>query len=326
MNKTILVTGGAGFIGSHTCKLLKQNGYNPVAYDNLVYGHEESVKWGPLIIGDLFDRNKLLQVFKKYEPAAVIHFAAYAYVGESMVDPGKYYDNNVAGTVSLLETMREVNCKTIVFSSTCAAYGIPDSLPITEASTVSPINPYGRSKLMIEQMLADYEKAYGIKYVALRYFNAAGADLDGEIGEDHTPETHIIPLTIFAAQGKREALEIFGTDYPTEDGTAIRDYIHVSDLADAHIKSIEYLKAEQHSEIINLGTGKGNSVKELINTVSKVIGLEVPAIYKGRRPGDPPILVASADLAAEKLHWRPRIDILETIINSAWQWHKKLNN
>ena len=238
----ILVTGGAGYIGSHTCKTLKKYGYIPVSYDNLIYGHEDAVKWGPFERGDIADRKQLAETFQRYAPAAVVHFAAFAYVGESINDPGKYYVNNVAGTISLLETMRQFGCNYIIFSSTCATYGEPETLPITESTCQNPINPYGRSKLMIEQILKDYDSAYGTKHVALRYFNAAGADPDGEIGEDHTPETHLIPLVIDAALGRRKNVEIFGTDYDTPDGTAIRDYIHVTDLAMPTLKHSKYCK------------------------------------------------------------------------------------
>ncbi|MBM9512998.1 UDP-glucose 4-epimerase GalE [Desulfogranum marinum] len=323
MNNSILVTGGAGYIGSHTCKVLKGNGYLPVTYDNLVYGHKEAVKWGPFEEGDILDSDRLREVFEQYKPSAVIHFAAFGYVGESVVDPGKYYTNNVAGTVNLLELMRSVGCEKIVFSSTCATFGIPDALPLTEASPQRPINPYGWSKLMIEQILADYDTAYGLKHVALRYFNAAGADLDGETGENHTPETHLIPLVLEAALGKREKIVVYGNDYQTSDGTAIRDYVHVMDLADAHVKSLELLAATGTSDQFNLGSETGTSVKEIIDITASVSDTRVPFEYGPRRDGDPPLLVANAEKAKRILLWKPRFSETSTIIQSAYDWHKR---
>ena len=319
--KKILVTGGAGYIGSHTCKILAQRGYLPITYDNLVYGHTQAVQWGPFIEGDIRDKEALAKVFAEYQPKAVIHFAAFAYVGESVEQPEKYYQNNVAGTLALLEVMRRFGCDQFIFSSTCATYGNPQALPLTEEHPQQPINPYGRSKLMIEQILADYSAAYGLSSIALRYFNAAGADLDGDIGEDHEPETHLIPLTILAALGKRSAIEVYGTDYDTPDGTAIRDYIHVADLADAHLRALELLQKEKKSRAFNLGTGIGTSVQSIIRTVEELSGRKVPVTYGLRRPGDPPTLIASADKAAEFLGWQPRHSDIETIIRSALAWH-----
>ncbi len=319
----ILVTGGAGYIGSHTCKALAADGYTPVSYDSLVYGHEAAVKWGPFERGDLADRKRLSETFHRYEPAAVIHFAAFAYVGESIDNPGKYYVNNVSGTLNLLETMREFDCHKIIFSSTCATFGEPEKLPITESTCQNPINPYGRSKLMIEQILKDYDTAYGIKHVALRYFNAAGADPDGESGEDHTPETHLVPLVIDVALGRRKNIEIFGTDYNTPDGTAIRDYIHVTDLADAHVKSLKIIDKQDHSDQFNLGTGVGTSVQEIVDMVARVSRRKIPVKYGQRRPGDPPALIADAARALKKLHWAPGYSDLETIVRTAWNWHAR---
>lgn len=319
--KKILVTGGAGYIGSQTCKLLHQSGYLPITYDNLVYGHEELVQWGPLVVGDIADHEILTKTFKEYRPDAVIHFAAFAYVGESVQDPGKYYQNNVAGTINLLEVMRNCGCSNIIFSSTCATYGVPDCLPLNENSRQMPINPYGKGKLMIEQILDDYDSAYGIRHVALRYFNAAGADPDGIIGEYHDPETHLIPLTIEAVLGKRAAIEVYGTDYDTDDGTAVRDYIHVVDLSMAHLLSIEYLQKNNSSKVFNLGTGTGTSVQEIINTVEKKSGHHVPVVYGKRRAGDPPVLIASAEKAKKILGWQPTCSDIDSIIKDAWNWH-----
>ncbi len=321
MEKTILVTGGAGYIGSHTCKLLRQEGYTPITYDNLVYGHPEAVQWGSLVEGDIRDKKLLREVFATYQPAAVIHFAAFAYVGESVQKPEKYYNNNLVGTLALLEVMREYGCKQFIFSSTCATYGNPVSLPIDENHPQQPINPYGHSKLMIEQILADYSAAYGSRYIALRYFNAAGADIDGDIGEDHTPETHLIPLTIFAALGKKETIEVFGTDYDTDDGTAVRDYIHVTDLADAHVRALRFLETSQENQVFNLGTGSGTSVQGIINVVQELSGRQVPVKYGARRPGDPPVLIASADKAQSLLGWQPGYSDITTVIQSALDWH-----
>lgn len=320
---SVLVTGGAGYIGSHTCKMLALHGYTPISYDNLIYGHEAAVKWGPFERGDILDSSRLSEVFKKYKPEAVIHFAAFAYVGESVEKPGKYYVNNVSGTINLLEAMRRHDCNKIIFSSTCATFGVPELLPIMERAVQCPINPYGRSKLMIEQILEDYDQAYDIKHVALRYFNAAGADLEGEIGEDHTPETHLIPLVIDTALGKREKIEVYGTDYATSDGTAVRDYIHVTDLADAHVKALELLERKNESDQFNLGTGAGTSVQEVIDMVNKVSEMKIPVVYGPRRAGDPPALVAGASKAKEVLAWIPQYSDLKTIISTAFKWHSR---
>lgn len=324
MEKKILVTGGAGYIGSHTCKMLKQAGFVPVTYDNLVYGHRDAVLWGPFIKGDLFDTRLLQETFSIHQPIAVIHFAAYAYVGESVIDPGKYYRNNVSGTINLLETMRRNDCSNIIFSSTCATFGIPDTLPIRENSPQLPVNPYGRSKLMIEQILADYDQAYGLKHIVLRYFNAAGADPSAEIGEQHEPETHLIPLVILAALGKIKSIEVYGTDYQTPDGTAIRDYIHVTDLADAHVKALQLLNTADHSESFNLGTGRGTSVREIIDSVERISGKKVPVSFGPRRPGDPPALVSGSQKATEKLKWKPAFSDIDSIIETAWNFHAKI--
>jgi UDP-glucose-4-epimerase GalE len=321
MSTNILVTGGAGYIGSHTCKQLKAAGYTPVTFDNMVYGHEWAVKWGPLVKGDIQDRAALDAAFAKYAPAAVIHFAAYTYVGESVEDPGKYYRNNVYGTVNMLEAMRDHNCGNIIFSSTCATYGVPETMPMTEQLPQRPINPYGWTKLMIEQVLRDFEHAHGIKHMALRYFNAAGADPDGEIGEDHDPETHLIPLTVLAGLGRRGPIKIFGQDYPTPDGTAIRDYIHVTDLADAHVLGLGVLLDGGESRMINLGTGHGASVREVVDAVGRSLGTPVPAENAPRRAGDPPMLVADATRAKTELSWTPRYTNLDDIVGTACRWH-----
>ena len=322
----ILVTGGAGYIGSHACKALAQAGYTPIAYDNLVYGHRQAVRWGPLEVGDIADRARLDAVITQYRPEAVMHFAAYAYVGESVLDPAKYYRNNVAGTLNLLEALLHHGINRIVFSSTCATYGIPQQTPIDEDHPQQPINPYGASKLMIERMLQDFDTAYGLRSVSLRYFNAAGADPDGEIGEDHDPETHLIPLALQAALGQREALQVFGTDYPTPDGSCIRDYIHVTDLAQAHVQAMDYLAKGGATTALNLGTGHGYSVVEVIEAARKVSGREIPVILTERRPGDPHVLTAAADKARNLLCWQPRYTDLKETLRHAWNWHSLHRN
>lgn len=321
----ILVVGGAGYIGSHVNKQLSKKNFKTIVFDNLVYGHKESVKWGEFVLGDLNDIEQIRLVFKKYTISAVMHFAAFAYVGESVSDPKKYYENNVTNTLKLLSVMLEFNVKKIIFSSTCATYGVPIELPISENHLQNPINPYGESKLMVEKILHDYSKAYDLKYVILRYFNAAGADLDCEIGENHTPETHLIPLVLDAALGKRADIKIFGTDYDTEDGTAIRDYIHVTDLADAHILALESLQNGAESNIFNLGNGFGFSVKEVIEMTKKVTQKDFAVTFESRREGDPAILIGSSDKVQELLGWKPKYNELEVIIESAWKWHLKMN-
>lgn len=321
MSKAILVTGGAGYIGSHACKALARAGYTPVAFDNLVYGHREAVRWGPLVEGDLADRALVAQTLDRFDIAAVMHFAAYAYVGESMTKPELYFGNNVVNSVNLLEAMRETGVRQIVFSSTCATYGIPQSVPIREEMPQRPINPYGESKLMVERMLHWYGVAHGFAHMALRYFNAAGADPDGEIGEHHDPETHLIPLVLDAALGRRPRVEIYGTDYPTPDGTAVRDYIHVSDLAEAHVLALKHLQEGGASGALNLATGQGHSVRDVIAAAERVTRRTVPRHEIERRAGDPPALVADAGRARQILGWNPRLSDLETIVATAWRWH-----
>lgn len=320
--KPILVTGGAGYIGSHVCKALARQGYQPIAVDNLVYGHQWAVKWGPLEEGNIADTNFLVPVFEKYKPIAVMHFAAFAYVGESVVEPAKYYLNNVSGTLALLEACRSFGIEKFVFSSTCATYGVPKVIPINEEQAQLPVNPYGSSKLMIERILRDYDQAYGLRSVSLRYFNAAGADPDGDIGEQHDPETHLIPLVLDAAAGIRPHITVFGDNYPTSDGTCIRDYIHVTDLADAHIKALGYLVADGQTAALNLGTGSGHSVRQVIDTTERITGRKVPILIGERRQGDPPALVADASLASVVLGWKPTHSVLDEIVETAWAWHQ----
>ncbi|MBD2365043.1 UDP-glucose 4-epimerase GalE [Anabaena minutissima FACHB-250] len=323
---SILVTGGAGYIGSHTVLALKQAGYDVVILDNLVYGHRdlvEKVLQVKLIVGDTSDRALLDDLFKTHNFAAVMHFSAYAYVGESVTDPAKYYRNNVLGTLVLLEAMLAASIKNFVFSSTCATYGVPDVVPIPENHPQNPINPYGATKLMVERILSDFDGAYGLKSVRFRYFNAAGAHPDGLLGEDHNPETHLIPLVLLTALGKRESISIFGTDYPTPDGTCIRDYIHVSDLADAHILGLEYLLEGGDSEFFNLGNGQGFSVREVIAAAAQVTGLNIPVAECDRRPGDPPSLIGSGEKARKILGWQPQYPDIQDIVTHAWQWHLK---
>jgi len=321
----ILIVGGAGYIGSHVNKLLNKKGYETVVFDNLIYGHRDFVKWGEFVLGDLNNIKQIRLVFKKYKIEAVMHFAAFAYVGESVIEPQKYYINNVANTLNLLQVMKEFNCKYFIFSSTCATYGEPQYIPIDEKHPQNPINPYGQSKLMVEKILQDYSNAYGLKYVSLRYFNAAGADIDAEIGENHDPETHLIPLILDAAIGKREDIKVFGTDYDTPDGSAIRDYIHVMDLADAHILALEYLQNGEKSNVFNLGNGEGYSVLEVIDMVKKITKQNFKVTIADRRPGDPAKLIGDATKAKKILGWKPKYFELETIIESAWRWHKKMN-
>ncbi len=318
----ILVCGGAGYIGSHINKELSRRGYETVIFDNLVYGHREAVKWGSFILGDLKNPNEINGVFEKYPIEAVMHFAAYAYVGESVLDPEKYYFNNVANTLNLLRAMRTHGCDKIIFSSTCATYGEPERVPITEDMPQRPINPYGASKLMIERILKDYGAAYGLKYAVLRYFNAAGADPEGEIGEDHDPETHLIPLVLDAASGKRPDIKVFGTDYPTRDGSCVRDYIHVTDLADAHIRALKYLQNGGESDCFNLGNEKGTSVLEVIDAVRRVTGKDFKVTLTDRRPGDPAALVGSSEKAKRVLGWEPKYADVETIVRHAAKWRK----
>jgi UDP-arabinose 4-epimerase len=321
MSKAILVTGGAGYIGSHACKALARAGYTPIAFDNLVYGHREAVRWGPLVEGDLADQALVAQTLRRFDIAAVMHFAAYAYVGESMAKPELYFRNNVVNSLGLLECMNEAGIRRIVFSSTCATYGIPETVPIREILPQRPVNPYGESKLMIERALHWHGIAHGLRHVALRYFNAAGADPDGEIGEHHDPETHLIPLVLDAASGRRAQIDIYGKDYATPDGTAIRDYIHVTDLAAAHVQALDYLEGGGASIALNLATGQGHSVREVIAAAERITGRRIPQREVERRPGDPPCLVADATLANRTLGWTPRVSDLDTIIATAWAWH-----
>ncbi|MDE2229736.1 MAG: UDP-glucose 4-epimerase GalE [Alphaproteobacteria bacterium] len=321
MNKTILVTGGAGYIGSHACKALAKAGYEPVAYDSLVRGHRDAVRWGPLVEGDLADRALLAATLKRYRIAAVMHFAAFAYVEESVRDPVLYFRNNVVNSLGLFEAMREANATQIVFSSTCATYGVPERVPISEDAPQRPVNPYGEGKLMVERALHWLDAAYGLKHVALRYFNAAGADPDGEIGEDHDPETHLIPLILQTALQQRAQISIYGTDYPTPDGSAVRDYIHVQDLAEAHVRALQYLAEGGASVALNLGTGTGHSVREAIACAERVTGLSIPQREAPRRAGDPPILVADARRAHAVLGWQAHLSDLDTIVATAWAWH-----
>jgi UDP-arabinose 4-epimerase len=316
----ILVTGGAGYIGSHTCKALAAAGLMPITYDNMVSGHEWAVKWGPLIRGDILDRPRLEEAFRKYSPTAVMHFAAYADVGESVGQPLKYYRNNVAGTLILLEVMREYGVNRMVFSSTCATYGLPQAMPISELHPQSPINPYGASKLMGEQILADIGVAHDIRSISLRYFNAAGADPDGEIGEERHFEGHLIPLVLQAAAGQRPHITIFGTNYDTPDGTCVRDYVHVTDLAEAHLLALKALREECNSGSYNLGIGNGFSVREVIRTAMAVTGRIITTKEGTRRAGDPPRLVADASRAKNELGWKPRYGDLDQIIATAWNW------
>jgi len=322
----VLVTGGAGYIGSHAVLALRRAGYEVVILDNLVYGHRdlaEEVLNVPLVEGDIADRPLVERVLRQHGVDAVMHFAAYAYVGESATDPGKYYANNVAGTIDLLEAMRAAGVARFVFSSTCAVYGVARDLPITENHPQEPINPYGAGKLMVERILQDYDAAYGLRSVRLRYFNAAGADPDGLLGEDHTPETHLIPLVLMTALGRQQSVSIFGYDHPTPDGTCIRDYIHVSDLADAHVLGLRYLEEGGATAAFNLGNGNGFSVNEVIEAARRVTGCEIPADVAPARPGDPPALVGSADHARRALGWQPRYPDIEDIIAHAWAWHRK---
>ncbi len=323
---TILVTGGAGYIGSHAVLALKQSGYDVIVFDNLSYGHPELVKdvlKVELIVGDTSDLPLLDQLFASRKIAAVMHFAAYIAVGESVAKPSIYYRNNLVGTLTLLEAMLAANINKFVFSSTCAIYGMPQEIPMTENHPQNPLSPYAASKFMVEQILRDFDQAYGLKSVAFRYFNASGADPKGNLGEDHNPETHLIPLALLTAFKKRESLSIFGTDYDTPDGTAVRDYIHVNDLASAHILGLEYLLKGGESDVFNLGNGNGFSVREVIETAKKVTGINFTVKESDRRPGDAPILVGSSQKAQDTLGWQPKYPDLETIVRHAWSWHQK---
>jgi UDP-glucose 4-epimerase len=316
----ILVAGGAGYIGAHTCLNLFSKGFAPIVYDNLSNGHAEFAQWGPLEVGDIRDRKRLDEVLRKYKPQAIIHFAAAIEVGESVRDPSGFYDNNVAGTISLLRAAQAAGIDKIVFSSTCATYGIPLSIPMNETHVQNPINPYGRSKLIVEQILKDLDQYQALRSCILRYFNAAGADPEGRIGEWHSPETHVIPIAIEAALGRRAHFQVLGTDYDTRDGSCVRDFVHVLDLADAHTRAIEHLLNNGTSQALNLGTGHGTTVKELLETVRRVVGESFEVKYGPRREGDSPALVADNTLARRMIGWSPRHD-LRSIIETAYDWH-----
>ncbi len=317
----ILVVGGAGYIGSHMCKYLYGKGLKPVVLDNLTLGHKEAVKWGPLYVGELDNQSLLCEIFDRHEIQAVMHFAAFCYVGESVIEPLKYYQNNVAATLGLLTSLLDHGINKIIFSSSCATYGEPERIPISEGQAQQPINPYGRTKLMMENILDDLDSANGLRSVCLRYFNAAGADPDGELGEDHDPETHLIPLVLYAALGRLKELTVFGNDYPTGDGTCIRDYIHVTDLAQAHYLALLHLLDGGRSEKYNLGNKNGYSILDVIKTASQISGKDIAYTFAGRRVGDPAVLVGSADKAIRELNWKPEFNTLENILQTAWDWH-----
>ena len=319
---SILVCGGAGYIGSHINKQLNKEGYETIVFDNLIYGHREAVKWGTFVKGDLANVDEIRDVFEKNTIDAVFHFAAYAYVGESVTEPEKYYYNNVVNTLNLLKVMKEYGCNKIIFSSTCATYGEPERVPITEDMPQNPINPYGMTKLTVERIFRDYQKAYGLQFAVLRYFNAAGADPDHEIGESHNPETHIIPLVLDAASGKRPDIKVFGTDYPTPDGSCIRDYIHVTDLADAHVRALHYLEEGGIGDFFNLGNSIGTSVLEVVDSVKRVTGKDFTVTLVDRRPGDPAKLVGSSEKARRVLGWEPKFADIDIIVKHAWDWHE----
>ncbi|HCF37698.1 MAG TPA: UDP-glucose 4-epimerase GalE [Thermosipho africanus] len=320
---TVLVAGGAGYIGSHVCKMLRERGYDVVVIDNLSHGYKSFTRYGEFVLGDISDENLLDLVFKTYKIDAVMHFCAYIEVGESVVAPYKYYQNNVSNTLTLLNSMLKHDVKYFIFSSTAAVYGMPQRIPIKEDDPKMPINPYGKSKYMVEQILDDFDRAYGLKSIRFRYFNAAGADESLEIGEAHEPETHLIPLILDAALSVRDSIKIFGTDYETKDGTCIRDFVHVNDLADAHIKGLEYLISEKKTDYFNLGSGSGFSVREVIEKVKEVTNVDFKVEEVDRRPGDPAYLIADNTKARKILGWEPKYD-LEKIIQTAWNWHKVL--
>jgi UDP-glucose 4-epimerase len=322
--QTVLVSGGAGYVGSHTCLRLAEAGFQPVVFDNLSNGHRDFVQWGPLEEGDIGDAERLDAVFAKHKPAAVLHFAALIEVGESTRHPGRFYENNVAGALSLIEAARRAGVNAFVFSSTCATYGDPQFTPMDETHPQAPLNPYGHSKLMVEQILRDLDRYNGFRSIALRYFNAAGADPEGRIGERHRPETHAIPLAIAAAMDSGRSFKVFGQDYPTPDGTAVRDYIHVLDLADAHVLALRKLLAGGASDIFNLGTGTGTSVLELLEAIRWVSGSNFDPEKAPRRQGDAPVLVADNRKAREELGWTPQYD-LRAIVQTAWRWHETEN-
>lgn len=318
----VLVTGGAGYIGSHACKALAAAGHTPVTFDNLVTGWQEAVKFGPFVKGDLMNRAEVDAAFAEYDPVAVMHFAALSQVGESMKEPGLYWRNNVLGSLNLIEAAAGAGCRNFVFSSTCATYGDQDNVVLDESSAQLPINAYGASKRAIEDILRDFEKAHGLNHVIFRYFNVAGADPEGEVGEFHQPETHLVPLMLDAIEGKRDALTIFGTDYDTPDGTCIRDYVHVCDLVDAHVLGLDWLLQGRGSRVFNLGTGSGFSVKEVLAHSRSVTNREVPHVIGPRRPGDCTKLVSGSTRAEQELGWRPRRSTLEQMITDAWRWHQ----
>jgi UDP-glucose 4-epimerase len=318
----VLVVGGAGYVGSHACRILENAGHEVWVYDNLSLGHREAVREGRLIEGDVADGQRVRDVLRERSIEAVMHFAAFAYVGESVVEPAKYYRNNVIATLELLEAMRACDVRKFVFSSTTATYGEPAEIPIPETTPQQPINPYGFTKLVIERALADYAHAYGLGYAALRYFNAAGADPSGELGEDHDPESHLIPIVLQVALGQRDSVTIFGDDYPTPDGTCIRDYVHVNDLGTAHLRALERLR-EGQGICVNLGTGRGNSVRQIVDACRRISGKAIPEVMGERRPGDPPELVAQADLARQLLDWTPQFTEIEQIVETAWNWHRR---
>lgn len=325
MKKKVLVVGGAGYIGSHTCLLLAERGYEPVVFDNFSNGHREFVKWGPVEEGDIRDRARLDEVFALHKPVAVMHFAALIEVGESVKNPVGFYENNVIGSLTLLAAAMAAGVGAFVFSSTCATYGLPQRMPLDELHPQEPINPYGRTKWIVEQALKDYATYSGLRSVILRYFNAAGADFEGRIGEWHEPETHAIPLAIDAALGRRAGFKVFGNDYETRDGTCVRDYIHVLDLADAHVRAVDYLLSGGETVALNLGTGEGTTVKELLDAVNHASGRTMPVEITGRREGDSTVLVADNAKAAEVLGWKPQYDLAD-IIGSAWKWHSGRNH
>ena len=319
---SILVVGGAGYIGSHVNKMLARKGFDTVVLDNLVYGHEEAVVAGEFVRGDIANKDDIRKAFEGRDIEAVFHFANYAYVGESCLDPEKYYVNNISNTLNLLAVMREQGCNKIIFSSSCSTYGVPERVPITEDLPQRPMSPYASTKLMIEMILKDYARAYGLRYVGFRYFNACGADPEGEIGESHTPETHLIPITLDVASGLRDEMMIFGNDYNTPDGTNIRDYVHVLDLAEAHIAALDYFDRGGENDFFNIGTEKGFSNLEIVEAVKRVTGRDFPVVITDRRPGDPDILVGSSEKARRVLGWVPKYSDIETVIETAWKWHE----